>query len=214
MNSLRVFGVMVLIVVGLAVAATAQDKPSIVTMATSKVATPPGLPACVTTSVQHGNPNTGASVILTKLTAGCFTPWHWHTTNESIVVVSGRAKLEVKGEAAQNVGVGDYFYMPSKHPHQTTCISGSTPIAVLSPVMNAVSLPVNGSICSTVEVPGANGKPLKSVTRSWSLKDTIPVGTASSNGPPTPGKAGFGIFGKAASVENVPVGISTCRSLR
>ena len=123
MNSLRVFGGLVLMVVGLAVAATAQDKPSIVRVATSKFATPPGSPACVTTSILHGNPNTGASVLLTKLTPGCVTPWHWHTTNESTVVVSGRFKLEAKGEAVQNVGVGDYLYMPSKHPHQTTCIA-------------------------------------------------------------------------------------------
>ena len=122
MNSLRVFGVVVLIVAGLAVTATAQEKPSVVTMAASKFATPPGFPACVATAVQHGNPNTGPSVIVTKLTTGCFTPWHWHTTNEGGVVVSGRIKLEVKGEAPQNLTAGDYYYNPSKHPHQTTCI--------------------------------------------------------------------------------------------
>jgi quercetin dioxygenase-like cupin family protein len=122
MNSLRLFGVMAVIVVGLAVAATAQDKPSIVTMATSKFATPPGFPVCATTAVQHGDPSKGASVILTKLATGCFTPWHWHTTNEGGVVVSGRVKLEVKGEAPQTLVAGDYFYNPSKHQHQTTCI--------------------------------------------------------------------------------------------
>jgi hypothetical protein len=88
MNSLRIFGVRVLMVVGLAVAATAQDKPSIVTVATSEFATPAGFPACVASAVQHGDPSKGASVILNKLTAGCFTPWHWHTTNEGGVVVS------------------------------------------------------------------------------------------------------------------------------
>jgi hypothetical protein len=64
MSSLRLFGVMAAIVVGLAVAATAQDKPSIVTMATSKFATPPGFPLCATTAVQHGDPSKGASVMM------------------------------------------------------------------------------------------------------------------------------------------------------
>lgn len=123
MNSLRIFGVMVLMVVGLSVAAAAQDKPSIVTVATSKFTTPAGFPACVTSAVQHGDPSKGASVILNKLTAGCFTPWHWHTTNEGGVVVSGRVKLEVKGEGPQYLVAGDYFYNPSKHPHQSTCIA-------------------------------------------------------------------------------------------
>jgi len=126
MNSLRVFGGMVLIVVSLAVAAAAQDKPSVVTMAASKFGTPAGFPACNTTAVQHGDPSKGPSVILTKLSSGCFTPWHWHNTNEGGVVVSGRIKLEVKGEAPQYLVAGDYFYNPSKHPHQSTCIADCT----------------------------------------------------------------------------------------
>ncbi len=126
MNSLRIFGVMVLMVVGLAVTSTAQDKPSVVPMATSKFATPPGSPACYTASVRHGDPSKGASVLITKFTAGCFFPWHWHSTNESIVVMSGSAKLEMKGEVPQNLVAGDYFYMPSKHPHQFTCTAACT----------------------------------------------------------------------------------------
>jgi len=114
---------MVLALAALAVTATAQNAPSVVTMSTSKFATPPGSPSCLTTAVQHGNPNTGASVILTKLAAGCMNPWHWHTTNESIVMVSGSGKLEMKDEAAQNLVAGDYFYMPGKHAHQFTCTS-------------------------------------------------------------------------------------------
>src|SRR5262245_42477576 len=72
---------------------------------------------------------------------------------------------------------------------------GSMSMAVLRPAIDSVSLPVVGSICSTDDVPGGNGKPLKSVTRRSSLEAAIPVGTASSVGPPTLGKAGFGMLG-------------------
>jgi len=124
MNSLRICGITVLTVIGLAAASAAQqDKSSVVTMAASKFVTPAGFPTCNKTAVQHGDPTTGPSVILTQLTKGCFTPWHWHHTNEGGVVVSGRIKLELKGEAPQYLVAGDYFYNPSKHPHQTTCVS-------------------------------------------------------------------------------------------
>jgi len=124
MDSLRTFGVTVLIAVGLAVTTNAQQPEHyVVTMASSKFVTPAGFPTCTKTAIQRGDPTTGPSVILVKLTKGCFTPWHWHHTNEGGVVVSGRIKLEVKGEAPQYLVAGDYFYNPSKHPHQTTCVS-------------------------------------------------------------------------------------------
>lgn len=124
MNSLRVFGTTILMVAGLTATVTAQDKPSVVTVADSKFVTPAGFPACVANAVQHGDPTKGPSVILTRLADGCFNPWHWHHTGEGGVVVSGKIKLEVKGEAPQYLVAGDYFYNPSMHPHQSTCIGG------------------------------------------------------------------------------------------
>ena len=126
MKSPKIFGAMVLTVAGLAVTAAAQNVPSIVTMSTSNFSTPADSPACLTTAIQHGNPKSGASVLLSKYTSGCVIPWHWHTTNESIVVVSGNGKLEMKDQPAQALAPGDYFYMPSKHAHQFTCNSDCT----------------------------------------------------------------------------------------
>lgn len=126
MNSLNKLGVMVLTVAGLAVIAAAQNTPTVVTMSTSKFATPADSPACLSTAVQRGDPKTGPSVTLSKYTSGCVIPWHWHTTNESIVVVSGSGKIEMKDQPAQNLTAGDYFYMPSKHAHQFTCTSACT----------------------------------------------------------------------------------------
>jgi len=57
--------------------------------------------------------------------------------------------------------------------------------------------------------------PLKSVTKRWSSENAMPVGTASSVGPPagTIPKSGFGIFGNVTSVENEPVRRSICQTL-
>src|SRR5215471_16676662 len=87
----------------------------------------------------------------------------------------------------------------------SSLVIGSMSTAVLRPVIKGVSLPIVGSICSTDDVPGGNGKPLKSVTRRLSLETAIPVGTASSVGPPTLGKAGFGMPGNDTSSANAPV---------
>src|SRR5436190_59679 len=56
----------------------------------------PGLPSCTTAAVQSGDPSKGPSIILAKGKAGCIIPWHWHTPNEHVMVVSGSAKIEMK----------------------------------------------------------------------------------------------------------------------
>ena len=81
----------------------------------------PGLPTCSPLAVQNGDPGTGPSVVLVKTPAGCVIPWHWHTANESLVFLSGRARIEMKNMPATLVGASDYIYLPAKQPHQFTC---------------------------------------------------------------------------------------------
>ena len=104
----------------------AQDKAGVTTAASSKFAALPGLPTCATLSVQRGDPTKGAAVILAKATTGCLIPWHWHTTLESLMFVSGKAKIEMKGAAAAAAATGDYVYLPGKHQHQFTCVAACT----------------------------------------------------------------------------------------
>ena len=82
----------------------------------------PGFPACVTQAVQSGDPGKGASVILFKGTKNCTIPWHWHTPNEQVMLVSGTARAEMKGGANTVIGPGGFAYMPSKHVHQFSCV--------------------------------------------------------------------------------------------
>ena len=64
--------------------------------ATTKFGNHPALPACATIAVQDGDPGAGPSIILIKFKPGCSIPWHWHTPNERLVIVSGSAKGEMK----------------------------------------------------------------------------------------------------------------------
>jgi quercetin dioxygenase-like cupin family protein len=91
-------------------------------MATSKFVTLPMLPSCMTISAQRGDPMKGAAVLLLKVKSGCIVPWHWHTANENLMMVSGSAKAEMS-DGANTLVAGDYLYLAGKQMHQFTCIS-------------------------------------------------------------------------------------------
>jgi len=106
--------------------AGAEDKMVHAAKATSKFVNFPGLPTCMTGSVQNGDPSKGASVILAKATAGCTVPWHWHTASEQLMMISGTAKLEMKDGAPASVHSGDYLALPDRQAHQFTCVAACT----------------------------------------------------------------------------------------
>jgi hypothetical protein len=54
--------------------------------------TNPNLPSCGVGAVQDGNPTDRPSVILIRFKPGCTIPWHWHTPNERLIVISGIAR--------------------------------------------------------------------------------------------------------------------------
>ncbi len=101
--------------------ANADDKMVYAAKATSKFVNFPGLPACMTGSVQNGDPSKGPSVILAKAATGCVIPWHWHTANEQLMVVGGNAKIAMKEGAPTTIRPGDYVSLPAKNAHHFTC---------------------------------------------------------------------------------------------
>ena len=106
--------------------ATAEDKMAYAAKATSKFVNFPGLPTCMTGSVQHGDPGSGASVILAKSTTGCTVPWHWHTADEQLMIVNGSAKVSMKDAQPTSLHSGDYASLPGKSAHQFTCVAACT----------------------------------------------------------------------------------------
>ena len=92
-------------------------------MATMKFVNIPPLPTCATASVASGDPTKGPSFILAKGTAGCTFPWHWHTPNEHLMIISGEASLQMKDGEAVTLRPGAFALMPSHHVHQFKCVS-------------------------------------------------------------------------------------------
>lgn len=104
-----------------------NDEPVVHPRATMKFAAMPNLPACTKAAVESGDPAKSASTLLTNFSSGCVVPWHWHTPTETILMVSGTSRLDMKGSAKPAVlHAGDYATMPAHHVHQASCVS-STP---------------------------------------------------------------------------------------
>jgi quercetin dioxygenase-like cupin family protein len=107
----------------------AQESGVIRKMADNKFVPQAGLPECVTVAPQQGDPAKGAFVILFKAKSGCAVPWHWHSANESVMIVAGSAKIATKSNEKSSglaLGPGAYAMLPAKHVHQFTCSSACT----------------------------------------------------------------------------------------
>jgi len=139
--------------------ASAEDKMVYAAKATSKFVNFPGLPTCMTGSVQHGDPSNGASVILAKSTTGCTVPWHWHTADEQIMIVNGSAKVAMKDGQPTSVHPGDYLSLPGKNAHQFTCVAACTLFIMPSGAFDIHYVNKDGKEISPDEALKSKGKP-------------------------------------------------------
>ena len=86
----------------------------------------PALPTCAKGAVPSGDPSKGASMILAKASAGCAVPWHWHTPNENLMIVSGTARVQMKDQEPLTLHAGGFALMPAKHVHRFQCVTACT----------------------------------------------------------------------------------------
>ena len=82
----------------------------------------PDMPACSTAAILHGNPVLGPASVILKLASGCRVPLHWHTANETLVVISGQGSITMKEGPPLKFVPGAYAYLPAHHSHQATCV--------------------------------------------------------------------------------------------
>ena len=106
------------------VVAQARQEPMIRGAQQNIFHTSPFLPDCYTYAVERGDPQTGPSVTLSRLAAGCKVPWHIHSANAQVLFVRGSFQLAMKGQPAQTLSEGGYAYVPAEHQHQETCLDG------------------------------------------------------------------------------------------
>lgn len=141
--------------------ARAQDKMVFAAKITSKFVNFPGLPACMTGSVQSGDPTKGASVILAKAASGCTVPWHWHTADEQLMIVSGSASVSMKDGKPVSVHGGDYLSLPGKHVHHFICNAACTLFIAPSGAFDLHYVDKDGKEISADEALKVSKKPMQ-----------------------------------------------------
>ena len=97
------------------------DVPKAVNPQTWKFLPIPDMPSCASAAIVRGNPRNGPAWVLLKLASGCRVPWHWHTANETLMVISGRGTLAMKDGPPLAIAPGAYASLPSRHVHQASC---------------------------------------------------------------------------------------------
>ena len=80
-----------------------------------------GMPACMVGAVVDGDPAKGAFSVAVRASAGCSVPWHWHTANERLVMVTGTAHVQMKDGKSLQLSPGGFSLMPSRHQHRFSC---------------------------------------------------------------------------------------------
>jgi mannose-6-phosphate isomerase-like protein (cupin superfamily) len=81
----------------------------------------PNMPACASAAILRGNPRWGPAWVLLRLASGCLVPWHWHTANETLLVISGRGTVATKDGPPLQFAPGAFAYLPNHHQHQASC---------------------------------------------------------------------------------------------
>lgn len=82
----------------------------------------PDMPFCATAATVRGNPVLGAFWAYLKLRSGCRVPRHWHSANETLIVISGRGSIAMKDGPTLPFVPGAYANLPSEHMHEAHCV--------------------------------------------------------------------------------------------
>jgi mannose-6-phosphate isomerase-like protein (cupin superfamily) len=109
------------VVVGKSVPIHAEDQMITLNPQTLKWIAIPNMPPCSTAAVLRGNPRWGPAWVLLRLASGCQVPWHWHTANETLLVISGRGTVTAMDGPPLVFVPGAFSYLPSHHAHRASC---------------------------------------------------------------------------------------------
>jgi hypothetical protein len=66
---------------------------------------------CLSSAVETGDPASGRSTLILKASAGCVVPWHFHTAEEQLIIVSGTVLAEMIHHPSARLGPGGFAVM-------------------------------------------------------------------------------------------------------
>src|ERR1700738_3151763 len=87
---------------------------------------------CLLSAVETGDPTTGRSTSILKASPGCVVPWHFHTAEEQLIIISGTVLAEMIDHPSTRLGPGGFALMGSTIPHQFPCQGKSTCLMIVA----------------------------------------------------------------------------------
>jgi mannose-6-phosphate isomerase-like protein (cupin superfamily) len=85
---------------------------------------------CLSSALETGDAATGPSTWLLKAPPGCVVPWHRHTAEEQLIIISGAVFAEMSDHSPTRLGPGGFAVMGSQMPHQFSC-RGKSPCLMM-----------------------------------------------------------------------------------
>jgi anti-sigma factor ChrR (cupin superfamily) len=76
---------------------------------------------CLSSALETGDPATDRSTFILKAPPGCVVPWHFHTAEEQLTIISGTVLAEMIGHPSTRLGPGGFAMMGGRMAHQFTC---------------------------------------------------------------------------------------------
>jgi quercetin dioxygenase-like cupin family protein len=87
---------------------------------------------CLLSALETGDPTTGRSTLILKASPGCVVPWHFHTAEEQLIIISGTVLAEMTGHQPTRLGPGGFAMMGGHMPHQFTCQGKSACLMIVA----------------------------------------------------------------------------------
>jgi hypothetical protein len=87
---------------------------------------------CLLSALETGDPTTGRSTLILKASPGCVVPWHFHTAEEQLTIISGNVLAEMTGHQPTRLGPGGFAVMGGHMPHQFTCRGRSACLMIVA----------------------------------------------------------------------------------
>jgi quercetin dioxygenase-like cupin family protein len=78
------------------------------------------------------DPTTGPSTFILKAPPGCVVPWHFHTAEEQLIIISGTVLAEMGHHPPARLGPGGFAMMGGHMPHQFTCQGRSACLMIVA----------------------------------------------------------------------------------
>ncbi len=103
---------------------------------------PDFIPAGCEIAVLHGNPADKNADIFFKVPGDFKIPYHWHNSQERMVLVSGELEVTYDGQPTAVIKAGDYAYGPAKLPHDAYCRKGDPCILFIGFVLPVDAMPL------------------------------------------------------------------------